>query len=84
MLLNNDTYVAPGAVHAMVRHLSRNPEIGAIGPLTNNIGNEARMFLEYGDMAQMKKVARRITLGFRGTIFPGQVPRIFFRNVQAK
>ena len=70
MLLNNDTYVAPGAVHAMVRHLSRNPEIGAIGPLTNNIGNEARMFLEYGDMAQMKKVARRITLGFRGQFFP--------------
>ena len=69
LLLNNDTYVAPGAVHAMVRHLAGNPEIGAIGPLTNNIGNEARISVAYKDMEQMRKVARRITLGFRGRFF---------------
>ena len=69
VLLNNDTYVAPGAIHAMVRHLSGNPELGAIGPLTNNIGNEARIAVEYHDMEQMKKIARRITLGFRGRSF---------------
>ena len=69
VLLNNDTYVAPGAIHAMARHLSGNPELGAIGPLTNNIGNEARIAVEYHDMEQMKKIARRITLGFRGRSF---------------
>ena len=69
MLLNNDTYVAPGAVHAMVRHLSNNPNIGAIGSLTNNIGNEAKITVKYSDMRQMKKVVRRITLGFRGRFF---------------
>ena len=69
VLLNNDTYVAPGAIHAMTRHLSANPELGAIGPLTNNIGNEARIAVEYHDMEQMKKIARRITLGFRGRSF---------------
>ena len=69
VLLNNDTYVAPGAIHAMVRHLSGNPELGAVGPLTNNIGNEARIAVEYHDMEQMKKIARRITLGFRGRSF---------------
>ena len=69
VLLNNDTYVAPGAIHAMVRHLSSNAELGAIGPLTNNIGNEARIAVEYHDMEQMKKIARRITLGFRGRSF---------------
>ena len=69
MLLNNDTYVAPGAIHAMVGHLSSNPKLGAIGPLTNNIGNEARIAVEYHDMEQMKKIARRIALGFRGRFF---------------
>ena len=66
MLLNNDTVVAPGAVHAMVCHLARNPEIGAVGPLTNSIGNEAKLFVEYGDMAQMRFVARSATTGYRG------------------
>ena len=70
LLLNNDTYVAPGAVYSMVRHLTNNPEIGAIGPLTNNIGNEAKISVGYKDMEQMKKIARRITLGFRGRFFP--------------
>ena len=66
LLLNNDTYVAPGAVYSMVRHLRDNPEIGAVGPLTNNIGNEAKVFVRYGDMDQMKKTMRRMTLGYRG------------------
>ena len=69
VLLNNDTYVAPGAIHAMVRHLSGNPELGAIGPLTNNIGNEARIAVDYHDMEQMNRIARRITLGFRSRFF---------------
>ena len=66
LLLNNDTFVAPGAVHAMVRHLRDNPEIGAVGPLTNNVGNEAKVFVRYNDMDQMKRTVRRITLGYRG------------------
>ncbi|MBW3096896.1 glycosyltransferase [Pseudohoeflea coraliihabitans] len=66
MLLNNDTYVAAGAVHAMVRHLQRNPSIGAVGPLTNNIGNEAKLDVEYADISEMKRVARASTTGYRG------------------
>ena len=69
LLLNNDTYVAPGAVHALVRHLANNPEIGAIGPLTNNIGNEAKLSVGYKDMEHMKTIARRIALGFRSRYF---------------
>jgi len=66
MLLNNDTIISPGAVNAMVRHLELNPAIGAVGPLTNNIGNEAKIFVEYQDMKQMRQVARDITTGYRG------------------
>ena len=66
MLLNNDTFVAPGAVYAMVRHLARNPAIGSVGPLTNSIGNEAKLFVEYEGMDQMRFVARSATTGYRG------------------
>lgn len=66
LLLNNDTYVAPGAIHAMVSHLERDPNIGVVGPLTNNIGNEARIEVSYKDMSQMKRAARSVTTGYRG------------------
>lgn len=66
MLLNNDTCVAPGAVAAMVRHLDRDPGIGVVGPLTNNIGNEARVAVDYADMAAMRRSAQRLTTGYRG------------------
>lgn len=66
LLLNNDVYLAPGAIAGMVRHLQKNPSIGAVGPLTNNIGNEARLEVDYADMQQMKQAARWATTGYRG------------------
>ncbi|MDO5642259.1 MAG: glycosyltransferase [Paracoccus sp. (in: a-proteobacteria)] len=66
LLLNNDTYVPPGAIAAMVRHLERNPDLGIIGPLTNNIGNEARIDVSYADMPAMEIAARDLTTGYRG------------------
>ena len=69
LMLNNDTYVAPGAVYAMARHLARNPKIGAVGSLTNNIGNEARMAVQYENMEQMRRTARQLTWGYRSRNF---------------
>ena len=69
LLLNNDTYVAPGAIYGMVRHLARNPEIGAVGPLTNNIGNEARLAVDYADMEEMRRTVRSLTWGHRSRNF---------------
>ena len=77
MLLNNDTVVTPGAIHAMVRHLDHNPIIGVIGPLTNNIGNEAKLFVGYEDMEQMRSVARSATIGYRGVFTPIPVVAYF-------
>lgn len=77
MLLNNDTCVAPGAIWAMVRHLQKNPEIGVVGPLTNNIGNEARVAVDYADMAGMRRAARLLTQGFRGRWTPVSVCAYF-------
>jgi len=87
MLLNNDTVVAPGATYAMVRHLANNPAIGAVGPLTNNIGNQAKLFVEYEDMEQMRSVARSATTGYRGIYTPIPVVAYFavmFRHKDLK
>lgn len=77
MLLNNDTYVAPGAILSMVRHLQLSPKIGAVGPLTNNIGNEAKLNLAYTNMTVMKKIVRNITVGYRGHFTPLDVLAYF-------
>ena len=77
LLLNNDTYLAPGTIHAMVRHLRDNPGIGVVGPLTNNIGNEARLDVHYADMAEMIDVARSVTTGYRGVYSPVRVSAYF-------
>lgn len=61
VLLNNDTYVTPGWLSGLVGHLRRNPALGIVGPVTNNIGNEARIDVSYGDMQQMRTVTRRWT-----------------------
>ena len=66
LLLNNDTYVPPGAIHAMVRHLQNDPGIGAVGPLTNNIGNESRMEVNYPSVDAMKLESRKWLTGYRG------------------
>ncbi|WP_256347505.1 glycosyltransferase [Pseudomonas gingeri] len=54
VLLNNDTQVTPGWADTLRKHLERNPDIGLIGPVTNNIGNQARIDIEYSlpDMAR--------------------------------
>ena len=77
LLLNNDTFVAPGAIYAMARHLQANPEIGVVGPLTNNIGNEAKVEVVYDNMDGMKREARRVTLGYRGQFTPLSVLAYF-------
>lgn len=77
LLLNNDTFLAPGAALAMVRHLQRNPEIGIVGPMTNNIGNEARVEIAYADMDAMVRAARDLATGHRGQWTPIRVCAYF-------
>ncbi|MDO5657155.1 MAG: glycosyltransferase [Paracoccus sp. (in: a-proteobacteria)] len=77
LLLNNDTFVAPGALFAMVDHLERNPELGIVGPLTNNIGNEAKVDLVYADMDAMARAARELATGYRGQVSPMPVAAYF-------
>ncbi|MFL9583174.1 glycosyltransferase [Stenotrophomonas sp. AB1(2024)] len=70
VLLNNDTHVTPGWVRTMCSHLRRNPTVGLVGPVTNNIGNEARIEIEYADMEEMIENAARHTRKHAGLSYP--------------
>lgn len=61
VILNNDTVVTRGWARRMVNHLRNAPEIGILGPLTNNIGNEARVDTRYTKLDAMHHEAEEIT-----------------------
>jgi GT2 family glycosyltransferase/glycosyltransferase involved in cell wall biosynthesis len=69
VMLNNDTYVTPGWVRTLFRHLKFDPTIGLIGPVTNNIGNEARIDVTYKNMDEMLKVSTKFTHEHLGEAF---------------
>ena len=60
-LLNNDTYVTPGWERTLANHLRRDKSIGLIGPVTNNIGNEAKINIDYMNMDEMIKASNSYT-----------------------
>lgn len=66
VILNNDTYVTDGWVHGLLRGLRRNENLGLVGPVTRNIGNEAKINIEYTDMEEMASKARSYTLAHTG------------------
>lgn len=61
VLLNNDTFVTPGWVRTLYRHLKQDKTIGLIGPVTNNIGNEAKIELKYSNMEEMLMISASYT-----------------------
>ena len=70
VLLNNDTEVTPGWMHTLVNHLRRDPGLGLVGPVTDNIGNEAKIALRYKNAAEMQQEARAYTLAHMGELLP--------------
>ncbi|MFN0123144.1 MAG: glycosyltransferase [Blastocatellia bacterium] len=57
LLLNNDTIVPPGWLWRLLSHL-RDPRVGLAGPMTNAVGNEARVQVDYRTWEQMEQFAR--------------------------
>jgi GT2 family glycosyltransferase len=66
VMLNNDTYVTHGWVRSLCAHLRRDPTLGIVGPVTNNIGNEAKLDLAYDDIVQMHRVVGEYTRAHPG------------------
>ena len=70
VLLNNDTVVTQGWVMTLLRHFESCPGLGLLGPVTNNIGNEARIEINYDDITSMPSVALGYTLMHMGQRYP--------------
>lgn len=51
LLLNNDTLLTKGSLSRIVYHTSKKG-VGLVGPVTNNIGNEAKIHINYPDFRQ--------------------------------
>jgi glycosyltransferase involved in cell wall biosynthesis/GT2 family glycosyltransferase/uncharacterized coiled-coil protein SlyX len=58
VLLNNDTIVPPGWLRRLLRHLE-NDAVGMVGPLTNFVGNEAKLDVNYQTWGEMEDFAAR-------------------------
>jgi len=76
VLLNNDTYVTRDWVRGLLAHLRRDPDVGLVGPVTNNIGNEARVDANYADMEAMARFATNYTARHAGRAF--ELPTLAF------
>ncbi len=68
VFLNNDAYLSPGAVDRLVFHLQE-PGIGLVGPVTNEIGNEARISVDYERLDDMPAFALAYTNAHAGMVF---------------
>ncbi|REG51821.1 GT2 family glycosyltransferase [Paraburkholderia sp. BL6669N2] len=69
VILNNDTVVTRGWARRMVNHFRNHPRLGILGPLTNNIGNEARVETNYVDLPSMHPEAAVLTEPNLGMLF---------------
>jgi GT2 family glycosyltransferase len=89
VLLNNDTRVTPGWVRTMVNHFRHNPQLGLLGPVTNNIGNEAKIPVQYENPDDMFPEVIKITFTHMGKLLPMKtvaffcvmIPRIVFEKI---
>ncbi len=68
VLLNDDVIVSPGWLGGLLRYLD-DPHIGLVGPVTNSAGNEARIAVDYSDIAEVDAFARRYTFAHDGVNF---------------
>jgi GT2 family glycosyltransferase len=77
VLLNNDTYVTPGWIATLLAHLQRSTTLGLVGPVTNNIGNEARIDIHYATMEEMVEAAANYTFRHAGQQTPLRTAAFF-------
>ena len=79
LILNNDTIVPPGTRSAFVHALAADPNIGLVGPVTNSIGNEAKIYIPYDEPtpAAIGEFADELRSSRRGMMFDIPVAALF-------
>jgi GT2 family glycosyltransferase len=66
VLLNDDTVVGPGWLSRLVAHLEAEPRLGLVGPVTNQIGNAAKIAIDYSTFDEMEAFATARAVDFNG------------------
>lgn len=61
VLLNNDTVVTRGWLTALTKHMEQNSRLGMCGPVTNSIGNEAKIKVNYHSMREFEQFSYEYT-----------------------
>lgn len=72
ILLNNDVVVPRGWLRGLKRCLD-DPAVGLVGPVTNSVGNEARIRVSYTDLDDMHGFARAHMAAHRAVSFDIEV-----------
>lgn len=70
VVLNNDTVVTPGWARALRRHLERDTSLGLVCPVTNHIGNEAKVDLPGETLEAVLAAAQGYTRAHAGQLLP--------------
>jgi GT2 family glycosyltransferase len=68
VFLNDDTVVTHGWLGRIVRYLD-DPSVGLVGPVTNWAGNEARIGVDYADLAGLERFAANYSSEHEGQCF---------------
>ena len=68
ILLNNDTVVTNGWMTSLIKHLDE-PKIGMVCPVTNSIGNEAQINVNYSKIEDMDSFALNYTTKHQGELY---------------
>jgi len=68
-LLNNDTVVTPGWLQTLAGAVGANEGLGMVGPVTNAVGNEARVRCGYRDLGELPAWAAARAIGQAGKTF---------------
>jgi GT2 family glycosyltransferase len=76
VLLNNDTVVPPGTLAGLARHLL-DPEVGAVGPVTNRCGNEAEIAPTWTTYGELVAAAQDRARSHAGQVFDLPVLTMF-------
>ena len=68
VLLNNDTIVTRGWLTGLIKHYD-SKNVGMVGPVTNSIGNEAKIQINYSNLLDMPKFAFDYTRQNMGKVY---------------
>ena len=69
MLLNNDTVVTRGWLTNAVKHMANDPKCGMCGSVTNSIGNEAMIGVNYKNIRELDNFAFQYTRSHNNEVY---------------